>query len=154
MKTNLNRPYTKNTGSFSGQYSALEEFALRHSHPRKIIFDSLGFLWAIYFLWHFRWGDAIWILLASSALGMISVRGVKPELMAETTLGKLALLHLNPINLSTQVIGLGLLAYGIWGHSTPLTLVGVSVVALGHTFGWDLVDARFARTKDSKDHAA
>lgn len=84
------------------------------------------------------------VTLGVGALGLISVWNADPEKMAETTLGKIALLHLHPFNLITQSIGLVPLVYGIWIHSVETILAGLSLVLLGHIVGWSKVDSKFS----------
>jgi hypothetical protein len=69
-------------------------------------------------------------------------------MLSETSMGKIGLLHLHPMNLAIRLVGAVILLYGIWQRSLDLTLGGVSVIFLGHTFGWAKVDPRFARNTE------
>ena len=65
--------------------------------------------------------------------------------LSQTTMGKIALLHLNPANFIIQVGGLVVTYYGVWQHSGLTTLIGISAILVGHVFGWEKVDNRFIR---------
>lgn len=126
------------------RYTWLERLTLRKFHPRKIFFDLASGMWAVYFLWYQDWQRALLVGLTISLLGYISVWNVDVEKMSETPLGKLALLHLHPFNLITQLIGLVPLVYGIWIHSTEYILGGLSIVMIGHAYGWWKVNSAYA----------
>ena len=125
-------------------FSWLETYALRKYHPRAIFIDVVSFIWFTYFFWQHNWQFAVSALFFGRILSHISVLEISEVKMSQTVLGKLALLHLNPINASTQLIGIFLLFYGLWTHSVLFIMSGVSVVLLGHMFGWGKVDSRLA----------
>ena len=125
-------------------FSWFESYALKKYHPRAIFIDVVSFIWFTYFFWNHSWQFAVGALLIGRILSHISVLEVSEVNMSKTVLGKLALLHLNPINASIQLIGIFVLFYGLWMHSVNFILSGVSVVLLGHMFGWDKGDSRFA----------
>jgi len=124
--------------------SWLEKYALKRFHPRKLFIDSIALIWATYFLWRQDWQGAAVVTIVVMFLGLISVWGTNADKMAQTTLGKVALLHLNPFNFFTQLIGLVPLVYGIWTHSVEIILIGFSLILLGHIFGWPKVDSKFS----------
>lgn len=123
-----------------GGYPLLKRFILMRFHPRKIIFDIVGVMWAVHFLWINSWPAALLSALLFSGLGWFFVRQVNPYQMAQTTLGKLGLLHLHPFNITVQSIGLIPLIYGLWIHSAEHILVGLSLLFIGHFYGWSRVD--------------
>jgi hypothetical protein len=49
------------------------------------------------------------------------------------------ILHLHPVNALTQLMGFGLVVYGIWLYSAVYTMTGVSLVRVGHLWGWSKV---------------
>lgn len=128
----------------ASRYSAFERLMLRKFHPRKILIDLVSLTWGVYFLWNHDWQKALLAVVIVSSLGYLSVWNADPEKLAKTTLGKLALLHLHPFNLITQSIGAIPLVYGVWLHSTEYILAGLSIVLIGHIFGWGKVDPAFA----------
>lgn len=134
--------------SRSKQFSLFEKFILRKFYPRKIFFDAVGSIWAVYFLWNHEWQGALVVTVAASLLGILSVWNIDLEKMSETLLGKLALLHLNPFNLATQIIGVAMGVYGIWIHSTETILAAISIILIGHIFGWEKVDSRLKIVSD------
>lgn len=154
MKKTISREGPKTLGFAAAEFSGLERYFLMHAHPRMLIIDGIAWTWAIYLLWHFRWGEALVSVVLGGIIGWFTVRKVDPNALAETMLGKIALLHLHPVNLTLQTIGLIPLLYGIWIHSTATVLVGVSALAVGHLFGWDSVDRRFHSGKAPLDNAA
>lgn len=125
----------------------IQKYALRKVHPRKLMIDSAGLLWMTYFLWNQTMLEAILVMLVFSTVSLLLVRKVDPHLMAETFLGRIALLHLHPGNLSIQLIGFGILVYGIWTHSIRALLLGVSVILVGHSFGWEKVSSHLNTKK-------
>jgi hypothetical protein len=118
----------------------LEKAIIRRGHPKHIILGMVGFLWAVYFLWHHDWAWALGVVLASGILGRILTSGTREEGLAQTVLGKIMLLHLHPMNLTVQVAGFGVLLYGVWIHTLMHVLVGTSLVLLGHMWGWRRVN--------------
>jgi hypothetical protein len=124
------------------EYSALERYMLLRSHPRKIFFDLIALVWTIYFLWQQSLAGAFFVGLGISLVGTMSVTGANPDRLSQTTLGKLLLLHLHPVNLTTQIVGVIPLLYGVWDHSALWILTGFSLVAFGHIYGWEKVDPR------------
>lgn len=123
----------------------IESLAVRRSHPRSLFINSVGALWMVYFLVQQDWVMALSVLVFFRALAYVSVWKCDPQLLAQTTLGKIALLHLHPVNLVVQVAGVIPFVYGLWQRNTELILGGFSVVLLGHSFGWSRVDRRLAR---------
>ncbi len=124
-------------------YNTLQNYSLRHAHPRALFIDSVGMIWSIYYLWQNDWVLALGSMLLGRLIAFLSVMDIRPESMSQTTMGKIALLHLSPLNVLTQIAGLILLTYGLWEHSVLFTLYGVSVVLVGHLAGWSKVDPRF-----------
>lgn len=128
----------------SEQFNWLERYFLRRMHPRNIFFDSGALMWGSYFLWNQDWPRALVVVAGISVLGLLSVLSVDPEKMADTTLGKIGLLHLHPVNFIIQVIGMFPFVYGVWLHSAEFILAGFSVILFGHIFGWSKVNANFS----------
>lgn len=137
------------TADLSHEYSALQRWMLMRSHPRKIFFDLTALIWTLFFTWNQNWSGALFAGLAISLVGTMSVIGARPERLAKTTLGKLALLHLHPLNLSAQLLGLVPLLMGTWQHSSILMLAGLSIICFGHIYGWEKVDSRFSIDQDA-----
>jgi hypothetical protein len=123
---------------------ALKRHVLRKAHPTKIFIDTAAWMWAVYFLWANQWLPAFLIILTASTASYVLVRRTNPERMATSTLGRIALLHLHPANLVVQIASLVPLLYGIWTHSGIYILAGLTLLFLGHVWGWDKVDERFA----------
>lgn len=124
-------------------YSFVEMHALRHAHPRKMFCDVVAMLWAFYFLYYQNWLGAVLSVAVIGGLGMASAWNIDADKMAHTTLGRLALLHLKPMNFALNLLGAIGLAYGVWTHSVETTLIGASVLLLGHIQGWSEMDSCF-----------
>jgi hypothetical protein len=122
----------------------MQSLILRRSHPAALTIDLVGITWFVYFLWHHQWEYAIGAALAARLTGLIISWNADLTALADTVLGKLALMHLHPINLLVQVAAAAVLIWGIWSHSTPVILSGVSLFILGHAFGWQQVHPAFA----------
>jgi len=144
---NLIQMYTAGFTSLArrgSDYSWLQRTVLRASHPVSIVFYIIGWTWGIFYLWHQNWILALIAVVMARAFGMIAARHAHLQEMANTTLGRLALLHLQPLNLAIQGIGAVVLITAVWMHSTELVLVGVSLIAAGHAFGWSNVHPSLA----------
>ena len=124
--------------------SWLQRYVVRRFHPRCIFIDTVGFIWFVYYFWDHDWRTALGAALLARVIAVMSVLNVDTSAFAETVLGRIALLHLNPMNLVTQTLGLLAFLYGLWQHSTVIILVGVSLVLLGHIAGWSGVDSRMS----------
>jgi hypothetical protein len=86
---------------------------------------------------------AIFSLVSQLAWGRAGLAAWKTdeEQLAQTTFGKLLLLHLHPANVIVQAIGFGILLCSAWIHSGMYIALGVSMILLGHMWGWHKVNA-------------
>lgn len=123
--------------------SWLQRSFLRRFHPRSIFMDVVGFIWFTYFFWIHDWKSAIAIVIVERIIAFFSVAHVDVEAFSDTSLGRIGLLHLHPANFAIQIFGSIILLYGIWQHATEVILGGVSLIFLGHIFGWAKVDVRY-----------
>jgi hypothetical protein len=62
------------------------------------------------------------------------------EQLAQTTLGKISLLHLHPMNVLLQSIGFAVLLCSFWIHSAMYVLLAISVILIRHIWGWHRVN--------------
>ncbi len=124
--------------------SMFERWALMQYHPRNLFFRAVSLIWLAYFIWHRDWPSAIFIGAVLNIAGFLSVRDVDLQALSETVLGKLAILHIQPANFTLQIVGLALSVWGLWYHSLEYSLLGLSSLLLGHSFGWKKIDRRFA----------
>jgi hypothetical protein len=129
--------------SHADTFSGIERLVLRRFHPRRIMIDLAVAPWIAYFVWERDWVRATAIAVIFGGLGLASVWRTDPDKLATTTLGKIALLHLHPMNLALQTLSLFPILYGLWLHEGELILLGLSLLCAGHTFGWSKVDPRF-----------
>ena len=60
--------------------------------------------------------------------------------LAQTTFGKILLLHLPPANVIAQSVGLAIVLCSVWIHSGRSIGLGVSMVLVGHIWGWHKVN--------------
>lgn len=137
------------TAGFGGvsehsEFSFLERLILRRFHPISILFDTTGVIWVTYFLWQNNWQYALAVIVVERLLAVSIVRRTDLKAMAATPLGKLALLHLHPLNLVVQIVGAAATVWALWTHSTLFILAGLSVLILGHSFGWSQVNPSFS----------
>ena len=133
------------TTSERQSFNVLERLVLRVAHPRYMVFYAIGSLWAILGLWRHDWTIVVGALVISRVFGFIAVKDVSPQAMADTLLGKIALLHLQPVNLAVQTVGVLIACFGVWQHRTETILGGLSLLALGHGLGWAKVHPAFER---------
>ncbi len=123
--------------------SKFESYSLKHFHPRSLFIDTASMIWSVYYLWENNWTLALGFPVLGRIIAYLATYEVDPEKMAQTTWGKIALLHLNPVNLVTQSIGLILFIYSVWEHSVVLILASISMILIGHLKGWRKVDKNF-----------
>lgn len=116
-----------------------QRYILRRFHPRAVILDVTATMWAVYFFWNHQWLAALVAVAAGRLGGMALAWKMNYRYFAQTLWGRLAILHLHPANLSLQTLGVVVLFYGLWMHATVAILTGLSVVFLGHSFGWSKV---------------
>jgi hypothetical protein len=132
------------TNAGASQYSMFERYILARTHPASLFLGSAGLIWEVYFLWSGNWMAALAILISERIVSTLIGWRSNPQAVAETTLGKIAILHLHPVNLVVQLCGLVVSVAGVWLHETQLILGGVSLILVGHVFGWGRVDYRFS----------
>ena len=118
----------------------LERAIVRQGHPRRIIVGIVSLTWGLYFLWLHSWTWALAALALGIALGIVVTMGMDEERLAQTTLGRILLLHLHPLNMLLQVGGFSILLYGVWIHSGLLIMSAISLILLGHMWGWHKVN--------------
>lgn len=129
---------------YSNEFSTLQKFVLRLAHPRAVFVQMAGLIWAVYYLWMYNWPMAIGVALASTFLSYLTVLDADYEKISTTTLGRIGLLHLHPMNLLIRTVGAVAFVYGVWNRHLEFSLAGVSIVLLGHTSGWSAVDDRLS----------
>jgi hypothetical protein len=118
----------------------LQRAIVRHGHPRRIIVGIVSLTWILYFLWFHNWMWAAVALAVGLALGRLATLRMHEEQLAQTTLGKILLLHLHPMNVLLQSIGFAALLYSFWVHSAMYMLLAISVILFGHMWGWHRVN--------------
>lgn len=117
----------------------LEKTVVRRGHPRNMIIGIVGLLWVFYFLWIHNWLAAVAAGSLSVVFGRVLTWRIPEERLAETIWGKMMILHLHPANALTQLVGVVIVTYGIWIHSTVYAITGASLILLGHLWGWSKV---------------
>jgi hypothetical protein len=117
-----------------------ERSVVRSGHPRRIIVGVITLIWVLYSLWFHFWAWAAVALVVGLAFGVLATAGMNVEELGQTMLGKILLLHLHPANVALQTFGFGILLYSFWAHSTVVMLLAISVILLGHVFGWHKVN--------------
>lgn len=120
--------------------NTLQKLMLEHLHPAKFILETIGTVWAVYFLWNQNW---LWAAIFGLGLPLASTLMVWNKKLPDLRTGyaKLALIHAHPLNLTLHIVGGAVALYGVWMHETITILVGVSIILLGHIWGWKMVDA-------------
>lgn len=117
-----------------------ERSVVRSGHPRRIIVGVITLMWVLYSLWCHLWAWATVTLLVGIALAALATKRMLVDELAQTMLGKILLLHLHPANVALQTFGFAVLLYSFWMHSTVLMMLAISVILLGHMFGWHKVN--------------
>ncbi|HEV2490854.1 MAG TPA: hypothetical protein VGT03_13695 [Candidatus Acidoferrales bacterium] len=119
--------------------SYFEREMLHHAHPKQIIFRMIGAIWALYFLWLHNWVWVLAVILITEIIGRTLSRGMNEESMAQTTWGKIMLIHLHPLNLLVQIAGGVVLIYAVWMHSGIYIMAATTIILIGHLWGWHRV---------------
>ncbi|NBT60005.1 hypothetical protein EBT16_14620 [bacterium] len=127
------------------RFNLLEKYALRRSHPRRIFLDIAALTWEVYFLWNQNWQAALGIFLVMNTVGLLSTRKINYAELAQTTWGKIALLHLHPLNLLVQTTGVVFLVAGLLQQDTLTIMAGVTLIYIGHFYGWSRVHPALKR---------
>lgn len=117
-----------------------ERIIIRNGHPRRIIVGAITLIWMFYFLWFHNWVGVAIALIVGGPLSKFATRGMNEEQVAQTTLGKILLLHLHPANVIVQSVGFAILFCSVWIHSGRSIALGVSMILLGHMWGWHKVN--------------
>ena len=116
-----------------------ERSVVRSGHPRRIIVGVITLMWVLYSLWFHFWAWAVVALIVGLAFGVLTTAGMNVEELGQTILGKILLLHLHPVNVALQTFGFAVLLYSFWVHSAVSMLLAISVIMVGHMFGWHKV---------------
>lgn len=138
MEVVMEKPVTE-------RLNLLEKYVLLRSHPRRIFLDVAAVMWEAYFLWNQKWPVALGIFAVMNTVGFLATRRTNTQEMAHTMLGKMALLHLHPLNLLVQLSGLVFVVAGLM-QQDPLTIMaGATLILIGHFFGWSRVHPSLKR---------
>jgi hypothetical protein len=117
----------------------VERHMLRHGHPRQMIVGMLTMVWGSYLFWTHELVYGIAVLVAGLIFARLVTWRMHEEELADTTLGKILLLHLHPMNLALQTCGFIALFFGFWEHSAMYLMTGTTMILLGHMWGWHKV---------------
>ncbi len=123
--------------------SLVQSYFVRRSHPASLFVEAAGASWIIYFFWNHLWVESLLVLLFSRVIANFIAFRANPEVLAQSSVGRIALLHAQPINMLIQLVGLVGFFYGLWTHEVKVILMGISIVMLGHLVGWHRVDRHF-----------
>jgi hypothetical protein len=74
-----------------------------------------------------------------NTVGLLTVRKANTEALAETVLGKMALLHLQPVNLLVQLTGTVFTVIGLLARDGLTIMAGITLIYAGHFYGWSKV---------------
>ena len=105
---------------------------LQHAIPQYLIFDGLGSVWALYFVWQHQVILALVSLVVLGSVAQLLVLKKNEEAYADTFLGRLMLSHLAPWSIVFHTLGYAVFGYGFWIHSGFYILLAGSLILLGH----------------------
>lgn len=125
------------------QLTFMERTVVHRGDPRSMIFSLIGAIWAFYFLWMHNWFSALSAVVLSAVLGRLFSANLDENSYARTIMGKMQLLHLHPMNVIVQSMGVLYLIYAVWTHSGFAIMVASSIVLAGHLWGWHKVNDSF-----------
>ena len=115
---------------------------LQHAYPPKIILEVLGLSWMFYLFWHHVLIAGILVAVIFFLIGTITTIRVNRQKVMETPMGRFLSAIMNPVNISVQLLGYLVFAYGMWEHSGFSILSGISIILLGHAWGWRKIYGR------------
>jgi hypothetical protein len=127
----------------SAHLNAFERYIVRRAHPASLFVEVVGLTWFVYFFAQHLWREAILSVIIARILGQIVVKDANTNDLAQTTIGKIALLHLDPVNMTVQLAGFVWWALGVWQGDLRQILAGMSLIFLGHLRGWGGVMKNF-----------
>ncbi len=135
--------------TYESEFSLIQKIVLMVFQPRAIFIELGGLTWSLYYFWNYDWITALaaYALTLTLAIGLVA--NTDTERFSKTFLGKIALLHLHPLNLSLRAIGGISFLYGIWQRSVEFSIAGISLLFFGHMFGWENVDPSFSNDSES-----
>ena len=108
------------------------KIALQHAIPQYLIFDGLGSVWALYFVWQHQVILALVSLVVLGSIAQLLVLKKNEEAYAKTPLGRFALSHLASWSIIFHIPGYAVLIYSFWIHSGFFILLAISLILLGH----------------------
>lgn len=106
----------------------MERVMVQHAHPLKLTCDSTGVVLCLYLTWRRRLPTAVTVLLGSSILGSVLVRGAEMRQLAATRLGRWMVGQARPVNLVVRTAGFLVLLTGVWRHSAGLAVGGAAAI--------------------------
>lgn len=127
-----------------------QKLLVQHAHPTKLIFDTIAYTWAVYFLSRHELAPGLIVLFGVGSLGTALTAKTDKEALANTALGRFFLLSAHPINSFFQIIGYAIILFGAWHHHTAQILLGVTCILIGHLWGWSRIDSRLASRINSR----
>lgn len=120
-----------------------QRYILRRSHPVSLYIETVGYIWAAFYLWNHLILEALLAVVFSRLIANVVAYRANTDALYNTTIGRIALLHIHPVNMTLQALGIVTFGFGLWNHETRVLLAGISLVLLGHLVGWVRVDRRF-----------
>lgn len=124
-------------------FTVMQRYMLRRFHPRSLMVEIVSSIWAVYFFGQHQWLAALIAIAVGRLIGNLLGSQMDYQEMSSTVWGKIALLHLHPMNYSIQFVGAIVAFYGIWVNATLPILSGLSIIFLGHLWGWQKVSRSF-----------
>jgi hypothetical protein len=127
----------------SGSLTGFQRYILRRCHPASIFAEVAGFHWVLYFIWQNLWVEAIATFVGFRLLSVAVSWRADAEEISRTLIGKVGLLHLDPVNVVVQLVGFAIIVAGLWSHDVKFIMAGLSLLFLGHLRGWGKVAKEF-----------
>jgi hypothetical protein len=130
--------------------SGLRRYMVLRAHPISLFWDAATAIWAVYLLWQHLWQYTVLLVVIERGFTWMMTQSVDSDALARTIFGKMALLHLHPVNFTLQLSGALLGIWGLWTHETVTILTALSLIFLGHTFGWGEIHRSLDRSYSLK----
>ncbi len=115
------------------RFTELQKVMLINAHPVKMVFNTIGGIIALYFLWQHQGINALVIGLGISLLGTVFtlIKKFDYKKIATSFLGKLFMCYTSGIGFALYLTSHILVPYAFWIHNLYVALLGLLVLLIG-----------------------
>jgi len=117
----------------------IDRLLARHAHPVSFTFHIIGMMWAGYFLWIGSLTIAILCFIIIVGIGEVVGYLDRFYIFSEENLNQFqqSLIRIyHPLNLVLHVLAFISIYSGLWKHSAPCILIGLTLIPIGYLIPW------------------